>query len=124
MPRRERRGGRLRRGAKQGRNGYYGLYHGGTVVNGCWRSMILIYRDTLVRDFGQGPEWLRRNGAITVRHEVAHHLGASERRVAEDGVVESRFPALPADRPARGRSLPASSIDGRCRTTSPPRSTT
>jgi predicted Zn-dependent protease with MMP-like domain len=51
-----------------------------------WRYMIVIYRDTLVRDFGHDPEALRRNVEITVRHEVVHHLGASERRVAELGL--------------------------------------
>ena len=70
-------------GAKHGR---YGLYHGGTVARGYWSNRIVIYRDTLVRDFGHDPESLRRNVEITVRHEVAHHLGASERRVAELGL--------------------------------------
>lgn len=65
---------------------HYGLYHGGTVVHGFHGHTILIYRDTLVRDFGHDSDELRRQVAITVRHEVAHHLGADERRVAELGL--------------------------------------
>ncbi len=66
--------------------GCYGLYHGGTVAAGIYGHTIVIYRDTLVCDFGHDPEELRRHVAITVRHEVAHHLGAGERRVAELGL--------------------------------------
>ncbi|HUA11042.1 MAG TPA: metallopeptidase family protein [Solirubrobacteraceae bacterium] len=39
---------------------------------------ILIFRDTLVRDFGGNPERLRRQVVKTVRHEVGHHLGFDE----------------------------------------------
>ncbi len=44
---------------------------------------IVIYRDTLTRDFGHDPAQLRAQIARTVRHEVAHHLG-----IGEDGVRE------------------------------------
>jgi predicted Zn-dependent protease with MMP-like domain len=36
---------------------------------------ILIFRDTLVRDFGDDRERLRLHVIQTVRHEVGHHLG-------------------------------------------------
>jgi predicted Zn-dependent protease with MMP-like domain len=39
---------------------------------------ILIYRDTLLRDFGHDPELLRSQISRVVRHEVAHHLGFDE----------------------------------------------
>ncbi len=39
---------------------------------------IVIYRDTLTRDFGGDPARLRAEIARTVRHEVAHHFGFSE----------------------------------------------
>ena len=71
-------------GAKRG---YYGYYSGGTVgYGGDYNHTIVIYRDTLVRDFDRDPDELRRAVATTVRHELAHHLGASERRVAELGL--------------------------------------
>ncbi len=67
--------------------GYYGLYSGATVAHrGDFACVIVIYRDTLVRDFGHDADELRRQVALVVRHEVAHHLGASERRVAEFGL--------------------------------------
>jgi predicted Zn-dependent protease with MMP-like domain len=39
---------------------------------------ILIFRDTLVRDFGNDPDKLRAQVTRTVRHEVAHYLGYDE----------------------------------------------
>jgi predicted Zn-dependent protease with MMP-like domain len=39
---------------------------------------IFIFRDTLVRDFGDDPERLRRQVIQTVRHEVGHHFGFNE----------------------------------------------
>jgi predicted Zn-dependent protease with MMP-like domain len=66
---------------------HYGLYHGATVAYpGHHSQVIVIYRDTLMRDFGHDPDELRRQVVTTVRHEVAHHLGASERRVGELGL--------------------------------------
>jgi predicted Zn-dependent protease with MMP-like domain len=47
---------------------------------------ILIFRDTLVRDFGDDPDRLRRQVAKTVRHEVGHHLGFDERGVRKLGL--------------------------------------
>jgi predicted Zn-dependent protease with MMP-like domain len=39
---------------------------------------IVIYRDTLLRDFGHDPDALRGQVVRTVRHELAHHLGWDE----------------------------------------------
>ena len=47
---------------------------------------IIIYRDTLRRDFGHDPDLLREQVTITVRHELAHHLGADELGVRELGL--------------------------------------
>ncbi|MGH2851362.1 MAG: metallopeptidase family protein [Solirubrobacteraceae bacterium] len=65
----------------------YGLYVGRTA--GYRKTMarpdfyvlpdeILIYRDTLLRDFGHDPQLLRAQISRVVRHEVAHHLGFDE----------------------------------------------
>ena len=64
----------------------YGLYVGGTVACGDYGHAIHIFRDTLVEAFGCDREELRRQVAITVRHEVAHHLGAGEQHVADLGL--------------------------------------
>lgn len=85
-------------GDSHGRHGYYGLYMGGTVANRMWGDRIVIFRDTLVRDFGRDQDALRRQVTMTVRHELAHHLGASERRVAQLGLSDFgvRGPRNPA----------------------------
>ena len=65
---------------------YYGLYvPSGTGPSPRSGARIVIYRNTLIRDF-EDPEELKRQVAITVRHEVAHHLGADERRVRDLGL--------------------------------------
>jgi predicted Zn-dependent protease with MMP-like domain len=56
----------------------YGLYFGDTVARDYFHDRIVIYQDTLERDFGHDPELLRAQVARTVRHEVAHHLGWDE----------------------------------------------
>jgi predicted Zn-dependent protease with MMP-like domain len=56
----------------------YGLYVGDTVARDYFHDRIVIYQDTLERDFGHDPELLRAQVARTVRHEVAHHLGWNE----------------------------------------------
>jgi predicted Zn-dependent protease with MMP-like domain len=66
--------------------GAYGLYWGDTAAHDDVSDRILIYRDTLLRDFGDDPDELRRQVTITVRHELAHHLGASERHVSDLGL--------------------------------------
>jgi predicted Zn-dependent protease with MMP-like domain len=66
-------GGRRRRA--------YGLYQGDTVAQDYFHDRIVIFRDTLVRDFGHDPELLKAQVTRTVRHELAHHLGWGERGV-------------------------------------------
>jgi predicted Zn-dependent protease with MMP-like domain len=61
--------------------GAYGHYIGDTVARDDFRDHIVIYQDTLERDFGWDPELLRGQIARTVFHEVAHHLGWDERGV-------------------------------------------
>ncbi len=56
----------------------YGLYHGDGAARDNFPDRILIYRDTLVRDFGHDREALRAQVTRTVRHEIAHHLGWDE----------------------------------------------
>jgi predicted Zn-dependent protease with MMP-like domain len=56
----------------------YGHYIGDTVARDYFHDRIVIYQDTLERDFGHDPERLRAEVARTVRHEVAHHLGWDE----------------------------------------------
>jgi predicted Zn-dependent protease with MMP-like domain len=64
----------------------YGLYHGDTVARGNYPNRIIIYEDTLIRDFGWDPELLRAQVQRTVRHELAHHLGWDERGVRDLGL--------------------------------------
>ena len=65
----------------------YGLYMGGTVARDIASSdRIVIFRDTLLRDFGHDPDELRAQVLRTVRHELAHHLGADELGVRELGL--------------------------------------
>lgn len=56
----------------------YGLYEGDTVARDDYPDRIVIFRDTLVRDFGHDAELLRAQVTRTVRHELAHHLGWNE----------------------------------------------
>ncbi|MBB4664337.1 metallopeptidase family protein [Conexibacter arvalis] len=60
------------------RRGAYGLYHGDTVARDGFADRIIIYRDTLLRDFGHDIDLLRAQVVRTVRHELAHHLGWDE----------------------------------------------
>jgi predicted Zn-dependent protease with MMP-like domain len=57
--------------------GAYGLYHGATVAHDGF-ARIVVYRDTLLRDFGHDLGLLRAQVVRTVRHELAHHLGWDE----------------------------------------------
>ncbi len=59
----------------------YGLYQGDTVAQDYFHDRIVIFRDTLVRDFGHDPELLKAQVTRTVRHELAHHLGWDEKGV-------------------------------------------
>jgi predicted Zn-dependent protease with MMP-like domain len=64
----------------------YGLYQGDTVARDNYHDRIVIFRDTLLRDFGHDPDLLRDQVTRTVRHELAHHLGADELGVRELGL--------------------------------------
>jgi predicted Zn-dependent protease with MMP-like domain len=64
----------------------YGLYQGDTVARDEFADRIVIFRDTLLRDFGDDPDELRAQVTRTVRHELAHHLGADELGVRELGL--------------------------------------
>ncbi len=66
-------GGRRRRA--------YGLYQGGTVAQDYFHDRIVIFRDTLLRDFGHDPDLLKAQVTRTLRHELAHHLGWDEKGV-------------------------------------------
>lgn len=56
----------------------YGLYQGGSVAREDTHDRIVIFRDTLRRDFGHDSELLRDQVTRTVRHELAHHVGFDE----------------------------------------------
>jgi predicted Zn-dependent protease with MMP-like domain len=60
------------------RAGAYGLYQGGQIRRDDTHDRIVIFRDTLRRDFGHDPELLRDQVVRTVRHELAHHVGFDE----------------------------------------------
>jgi predicted Zn-dependent protease with MMP-like domain len=71
---------------KGSRHRAYGLYQGDTVSRDDYPDRIVIFRDTLLRDFGNDPDELRAQVTRTVRHELAHHLGADELGVRELGL--------------------------------------
>jgi predicted Zn-dependent protease with MMP-like domain len=65
----------------------YGLYVGyggrssyiiGAPATSALPDHIVIFRDTLVHDFGNDPSRLRQEVTRTLRHELAHHLGWDE----------------------------------------------
>ena len=56
----------------------YGHYIGGTVARDHMPNRIVIYEDTLTRDFGHDPMLLKAQVERVVRHELAHHLGWGE----------------------------------------------
>jgi len=56
----------------------YGMYMGGTVARDIYPDRIVIYQDTLERDFGHDPDLIRAQVERTVKHELAHHLGWGE----------------------------------------------
>ena len=73
-------------------NHAYGMYVGSRLRGtpffggGGLPDEILIFRDTLVRDFGDDPKRLRTHVIQTVRHEVGHHLGFDETGVRKLGL--------------------------------------
>ena len=56
----------------------YGLYQGDGATRDTVTDRIIIFRDTLRRDFGHDADRLREQILITVRHELAHHVGFDE----------------------------------------------
>ena len=59
----------------------YGLYQGDTVARDYFHDRIVIFRDTLLRDFGDDVDHLKAQVTRTLRHELAHHLGWDEKGV-------------------------------------------
>jgi predicted Zn-dependent protease with MMP-like domain len=59
----------------------YGHYYGGSLMHGDREHRIVIYQDTLERDFGFDADVLRAQVERVLRHELAHHLGWGERGV-------------------------------------------
>jgi predicted Zn-dependent protease with MMP-like domain len=64
----------------------YGMYYGDGVAREQYEDRIVIYRDTLERDFGHDRRLLARQVERTLRHELAHHLGWNERGVGGLGL--------------------------------------
>ena len=60
------------------RRGAYGLYQGDGATRDDAHDRIVIFRDTLRRDFGHDPDMLREQVTRTLRHELAHHVGFDE----------------------------------------------
>ena len=56
----------------------YGMYYGDGVARENYEDRIVIYRDTLERDFGHDRDLLARQVERTLRHELAHHIGWDE----------------------------------------------
>jgi predicted Zn-dependent protease with MMP-like domain len=59
-------------------NRAYGHYFGDTVARDDYPDRIVLYQDTLERDFGWDREVLRAQVERTLLHELAHHLGWGE----------------------------------------------
>ncbi len=64
----------------------YGLYQGDGAHRENHPDRIVIFRDTLRRDFGDDAELLREQVVRVVRHELAHHVGFDEMGVGELGL--------------------------------------
>lgn len=64
----------------------YGEYFGDGLAGERYEDRIVIYRDTLERDFGHDRSLLARQVERTLRHELAHHLGWDERGVGGLGL--------------------------------------
>jgi predicted Zn-dependent protease with MMP-like domain len=64
----------------------YGQYFGDGVAHERYEDRIVIYQDTLERDFGHDRDLLARQVERTLRHELAHHLGWGERGVGGLGL--------------------------------------
>ncbi len=64
----------------------YGEYFGDGVAHQGFEDKIVIYRDTLERDFGHDRALLAAQVERTLHHELAHHLGWDERGVGGLGL--------------------------------------
>ena len=64
----------------------YGLYQGDGAHREDHPDRIVIFRDTLRRDFGNDADLLREQVVRVVRHELAHHVGFDEMGVGELGL--------------------------------------
>jgi len=64
----------------------YGQYFGDGVARERYEDRIVIYRDTLERDFGHDRDLLAQQVERTLRHELAHHLGWDEQGVGGLGL--------------------------------------
>jgi predicted Zn-dependent protease with MMP-like domain len=56
----------------------YGHYFGDGIARDNYEDRIVLYQDTLERDFGHDDDLLRDQVVRTLRHELAHHLGWGE----------------------------------------------
>src|SRR4051812_11321056 len=64
----------------------YGQYFGGNYTRSDYEHRIVLFQDTLERDFGHDRALLRAQVERTLRHELAHHLGWGEQGVRELGL--------------------------------------
>ena len=64
----------------------YGHYYGDGIARDNYEDRIVLYQDTLERDFGYDADLLRAQVVRTLRHELAHHLGWGEQGVRELGL--------------------------------------
>jgi predicted Zn-dependent protease with MMP-like domain len=64
----------------------YGHYYGDTIARDNYEDRIVLYQDTLERDFGHDDDVLRAQVERTLRHELAHHLGWGEAGVRDLGL--------------------------------------
>ena len=80
-------------------NRAYGHYFGDTVARDDYPDRIVVYQDTLERDFGHDPDLLRAQVERTLRHELAHHLGWREPGVRDLGPLARPTRAAASARP-------------------------
>lgn len=73
-------------GDRGGAVGAYGLYHGAGMAHPEVPAQIIIFRDTLLRDFGHDEARLAEEVRRVVRHELGHHLGFDEDGVRRLGL--------------------------------------
>ncbi|MBK8293767.1 MAG: metallopeptidase family protein [Solirubrobacterales bacterium] len=64
----------------------YGMYYGDGMSRDNFEDRIVIYRDTLTRDFGHDHNLLASQVERTVRQELGHHIGFREDGVRDLGL--------------------------------------